>query len=105
MPCRLALDESLIELGRDELERALESSQLAALVLKPTLLGGFARCFELATAARRHGVAPVISHTLEGPIGFAACVELARAIGADVPVGLAPHPALEQFGNARWRFR
>jgi o-succinylbenzoate synthase len=97
LPCRLALDESLVELGRADLARALESPQLAALVLKPTLLGGFARCLELASAAHRHGVAPVVSHTLEGPIGFAACIELARAIGADVPVGLAPHAALDQF--------
>ena len=88
---RIALDESLIELGRDALDRALASPQLAALVLKPTLLGGFARCLELAAAAHRRGVAPIVSHTLEGPIGFAACYELARAIGADVPVGLSRH--------------
>jgi O-succinylbenzoate synthase len=91
LPCRLALDESLVELAPTDLARALSSDRLAALVLKPTLLGGFARCFELATAAHRHGVAPVVSHALEGPVGTAACVELARAIGADVAVGLAPH--------------
>lgn len=85
---RIALDESLIELGREALDRALRSPQLAALVLKPTLLGGFARCLDLAAVAHRHGVAPIVSHTLEGPIGFAACHELARAVGADVPVGL-----------------
>ena len=48
LPCRIALDESLIELAPAELARALESPQLAALVLKPTLLGGFSRCLELA---------------------------------------------------------
>jgi len=85
---RIALDESLVELGPDELSRALASPQLAAIVLKPTLLGGFARCLELAALAHRHGVAPIVSHTLEGPIGLAACHELARAVGADVPVGL-----------------
>ena len=94
LPCRIALDESLIDLPRDELARALASPQLAALVLKPTLLGGFARCLQLASEAHRHGVAPIVSHALEGVIGFAACIELARAIGADVPVGLAPHPGL-----------
>jgi O-succinylbenzoic acid--CoA ligase len=87
----IALDESLIDLGPDDLERALESPHLAALVLKPTLLGGFARCLQLASAAHKHGVTPVVTHTLEGRIGTAACRELARAIGADVPVGLAPH--------------
>jgi O-succinylbenzoate synthase len=97
LPCRIALDESLVELDPAELARAVMSPELAALVLKPTLLGGFARCIELAALAHRHGVAPIVSHCLEGPIGFAACIELARTIGADVPVGLAPHPALEQF--------
>ncbi len=100
LPCRIALDESLVELAPAELARALESPQLAALVLKPTLLGGFARCLELAALAHRAGVAPIVSHALEGPIGTAACIELARAIGADVPLGLAPHSALEHFGEA-----
>jgi o-succinylbenzoate synthase len=102
LPCRIALDESLAELDRAQLARALASPRLAAVVLKPTLLGGFARCRELAAEAHRHGVAPVVSHTLEGPIGMAACRELARAIGADVPVGLAPHAALTHAARATW---
>ncbi|MBV8756011.1 MAG: hypothetical protein JO257_01970 [Deltaproteobacteria bacterium] len=95
LPVRLALDESLIALAPDVLARALESPQLAALVLKPTLLGGFQRCLALAALAHQHGVAPIVSHTLEGPIAYAACHELARAVGADVPVGLGAHSALE----------
>jgi O-succinylbenzoate synthase len=97
LPCRLALDESLVDLDPSELARAVSSPALAALILKPTLLGGFARCAALAALAHGHGVAPIVTHTLEGPIGFAACIELARMIGADVPVGLAPHSALEHF--------
>lgn len=97
LPCRIALDESLVELAPAALARALESPQLAALVLKPTLLGGFSRCLALAATAHRHGVAPIVSHALEGPIGYAACIELARAVGADVPVGLGPHPALRPY--------
>lgn len=101
LPYRIALDESLVELDAAQLARALASPQLAALVLKPTLLGGFARCLDLATQAHRHGVAPVVTHALEGPIGTAACGELARAIGADVHVGLSAHPALARFAEAR----
>jgi o-succinylbenzoate synthase len=97
LPCRIALDETLVTLDRAALERALASPDLAALVIKPTVLGGFARSFELASLAREHGVAPIVSHALEGPIGFAACTELARAIASDLPVGLGPHPALEHF--------
>ena len=99
---RIALDESLVDLDRADLLRALASPQLAALVLKPTLLGGFAKCLELAALAHQHGVAPVVTHTLEGPVGFAACIELARAIAADVPVGLARAiPADVPLGLAR----
>jgi L-alanine-DL-glutamate epimerase-like enolase superfamily enzyme len=101
LPYRIALDESLGELDAAELARAISSPRLAAIILKPTLLGGFARCLELADLAPRPGVAPIVSHTLEGPVGSAACHELARAIGADVPVGLAPHPALAHFREAR----
>jgi O-succinylbenzoic acid--CoA ligase len=97
LPVKLALDESLGELDPDALERALSSPLLAAIILKPTLLGGFHRCIDLAQAAHAHGVAPIVSHALEGPIGTAACHELARAIGADIPVGLGRHPALESF--------
>ena len=88
LACKLALDESLATIGADVLARALRSPQLAALVLKPTLLGGFARCLELATVARAHGVAPVVTHALESPVGRAACRELARAVGGDVAHGV-----------------
>jgi O-succinylbenzoic acid--CoA ligase len=97
---RIALDESLIELDRADLVRALASPQLAALVLKPTLLGGFAKCLELAALAHEHSVAPVVTHTLEGAVGFAACIELARAIAADVPVGLARPPGAIRTAHA-----
>ena len=97
LPVKLALDESLGDLDRAGLDRALSSPLLAAIILKPTLLGGFGRCIDLAQRAHAHGVAPIVSHALEGPIGTAACRELARAIGADMPVGLGRHPALESF--------
>jgi o-succinylbenzoate---CoA ligase len=112
----LALDESLVTLASAELARCLRdgraSGSLAALVLKPTLLGGLHACTELARTAREAGISAIITHALEGPIGTAACWELARAIDersdvealprlvieGEVPAGLAPHPAL-----AAWR--
>jgi O-succinylbenzoate synthase len=97
---RLALDESLVTLTARELAHAIASPQLAAVIVKPTLLGGFSRCLALARAAQRHGVAPIVTHALEGPIGTAACFELARAIAADVAVGLAPHAGLSGWAEA-----
>jgi o-succinylbenzoate synthase len=98
LPCRLALDESLPGLSRDQLVTALHSPALAAVIVKPTVLGGLAAARALAALARRHGVTAVASHALEGPIGTAACAELARALAGDRPAGLAAHPAL-----AGWR--
>jgi o-succinylbenzoate synthase len=104
LPCRIALDESLVELSPDELAAALRSPALAAVILKPALLGGLSACLELAALARAAGVAAVASHALDGPIGTAACAELALVLAATAgeppgpPAGLAPHPAL-----AAWR--
>lgn len=95
LACKLALDESLIDLPPADLHAALRSPQLAALVLKPTLLGGLSTVLALAALARAAGVAAIISHGLEGPVGTAACAELALALGGAQPVGLAAHAALD----------
>jgi L-alanine-DL-glutamate epimerase-like enolase superfamily enzyme len=94
---RLALDESLATLTPDELRTALASPALAAVVLKPTLLGGLSATLALADQAHRSGVAAIVSHGLEGPIGTAACAELALATGGPHAAGLAPHPALTSW--------
>jgi len=98
LPCKLALDESLGALTADELAAALRGPALAALILKPTLLGGFAVSLALADRARRAGIAAIASHGLEGPVGTAACAELALALGGPHAAGLAAHAAL-----AGWR--
>ena len=114
-PGRFALDESLVELTPAQRAAALTAPNLVALVLKPTVLGGIAAVLALAAEARAAGVAPVVSHGLEGPIGSAACAELALAVARDPqpelaqasarprralspPAGLAPHAAI-----AGWR--
>lgn len=98
LPCPLALDESLVDLSPDQLAAALHGPGLAAVILKPVLLGGLMPALALAAQARAAGVAAVASHGLEGPIGTAACAELALALGEACAAGLAPHPAL-----AAWR--
>jgi L-alanine-DL-glutamate epimerase-like enolase superfamily enzyme len=94
LACRLALDESLATIAPGDLAAALRSPRLAAVVLKPTLLGGLSAAIAHAERAHRAGVAAIVSHGLEGPIGTAACAELALALGGDHPVGLAAHAAL-----------
>lgn len=92
LPVRVALDESLrypqeaalwLGLEPGELRRWLDGHaeappevaphpSLAALVLKPTVLGGVAVCRRWATLARSAGLEAVFTHTFEGPAGFTA---------------------------------
>jgi L-alanine-DL-glutamate epimerase-like enolase superfamily enzyme len=95
LPCKIALDESLADMTPTELRAAFASPSLAAVVLKPTVLGGIAATLALAELAHQHGIAAVASHTLEGPIGTAACAEFAIALGGAVPAGLAAHSGLD----------
>jgi O-succinylbenzoate synthase len=91
----IALDESLADADAATLDSLLAWPAVGALVVKPTILGGGARCRELAA---RVAVPAIVSHALEGPIGTAACVALARAIGGTHAHGVGAHPAL-----AGWR--
>jgi L-alanine-DL-glutamate epimerase-like enolase superfamily enzyme len=89
-PCPLALDESLQGMAPELLARWLSQPALGVLVLKPTTLGGFGACIGLARAARAHGREALVSHALEGPIGWAACAHLALALGGARAAGLWP---------------
>ena len=96
--CRIALDESLARPDRETwLDRALASGAVAALVLKPTVLGGLDACLHLAARARAHGVDAVASHALEGPIATAAVAELARALGGSRAHGVDDHAGLHTW--------
>lgn len=93
LPGPIALDESLVG------DRAIDP-RLAAVILKPTLLGGLRACIALAAAARAAGVAAIVTHALEGPVGTAACAELALALGGAPAVGLAPHAGIAGWAIA-----
>jgi len=92
LACGWALDESLQGMDAVTLERWCALGSCRALVLKPTALGGLGRCASLAAVARAYGKALVVSHTLEGPIGWLACVHLALALGPSAAAGLWPLP-------------
>jgi L-alanine-DL-glutamate epimerase-like enolase superfamily enzyme len=90
LPCGWALDESLQRLDLLRLSVLSRLPSCSALVLKPTALGGFARCAELALRARALGKAVVVSHTLESSLGWLACLHLAVALGPSAAAGLWP---------------
>ena len=67
---------------------------VVALVLKPSVLGGFEPCAAAAAAARNRGVAAVVSAAFESGVGVAACAHLAAASTA------AAADAAERFSDA-----
>ena len=92
LPLPWALDESL----RDPEHRArlLDTERVAALVLKPMVLGGIGACLQLAEQGAERGAGCLISHTFDGPIARAASAELALALQTPFAAGLGEHPAL-----------
>lgn len=99
--CSWALDESLGSLDAVHLGALLELPSCRALVLKPTALGGHARCAALAERACSFGKAAVISHTFEGPVGWLACAHLALALGGETAASLWP-TRHQTSGTAEW---
>ena len=89
-PCPLALDESLQRVSPERLSSWLQLDVVRVVVLKPTPLGGFGRCIRLAALARVHGCDAVVSHALEGPVGWSACAHLALALPSARAAGLWP---------------
>jgi o-succinylbenzoate synthase len=90
LSCGWALDESLQRSEPERVEALSSTPACRALVLKPTALGGFSRCLELATRARALGKGVVVSHMFEGPSGWLACAHLAIALGSGPAAGLWP---------------
>jgi O-succinylbenzoic acid--CoA ligase len=89
-PLPIALDESLVD--------DPDLTNVAAVVLKPSLLGGFTACRLLAVRARALGKRVIVTHGLEGPIGTAACAALALVLHEpDDAAGLGAHSALDAW--------
>lgn len=92
LPLPFGLDETL----RDEAlaTRLLQSGRIAAVVIKPMVLGGLRASFAIAERAAEHGARFLVSHSFDGPIARAATAELALALQTKLAAGLGVHPAL-----------
>ncbi len=90
----LALDESLVGMEPDELEK---HRYARAVVLKPTLLGGISNTLRVAERALHLGMMPVLSSAYESGVGTATLVALAAGIGElPIPAGLDAYRALAE---------
>ncbi len=81
----IALDESVCSLVPDTVP---SYTGLKAIVLKPTLLGGFEQVMKFARAAISIGLVPVVSSSFESSIGLKALANLAASLPNDTPCGL-----------------
>ena len=77
-PIPLALDESLVLLGRDAL---LADPPVRRVVLKPMALGGAMAALEFARRCQAAGMETVITTTIDSAIGVWTAVHLAAALG------------------------
>jgi O-succinylbenzoate synthase len=81
----IALDESLVEQGPDTLKRF---DRLKALILKPTLLGGFTKALAWAKWAEANEVMPVTSSSFETDLGLTMLGHFAAQVAPGIPCGL-----------------
>lgn len=81
----LALDESVLDRNAHEL---IAHPGVVAVILKPTLLGGFDQTAKLARFAADNHTGSVISSTYESSLGLTALGNLAAALTPGTPAGL-----------------
>ncbi len=82
---RVALDESLPEYFATGMQARFIPN---AVIVKPTLLGGWGRCLSLSHWTHEKHVMLVVSSSFESGIGLRALASMAAVISADTPCGL-----------------
>jgi len=92
-PVGIALDETLREISPAKLPAFKGAS---ALVLKPTLMGGFKVCMDFAEAGAALGMASVVSACYESGVGIHALGRFALALPCEAAVGLDTYSRLEE---------
>ncbi|HUO73653.1 MAG TPA: enolase C-terminal domain-like protein [Solirubrobacteraceae bacterium] len=85
----VALDES------SALPGALEERHCTAVCLKISRFGGITGLLDAAVRARAAGYEVYLASTLDGPLGIAAALHAAAALGPDRPCGLATLPTFD----------
>lgn len=106
--CPVALDETLREISPSDLR---QFTGVAALVLKPTLIGGFSRCREFAIEGERLGMVSVVSAAYESGVGihalgrFAASLSSISAAGLDTYSRLASDVLVSRIDLSGFVFR
>jgi len=89
----IALDESLSD---PELRAPLGTVGYVALVMKPTMLGGFSQIERWVEIATQRKIGIVFSSSFESGLGLLHIANLAAALASDLPAGLDTASAFQQ---------
>lgn len=88
-PIAVALDEELIgKHSREDKISMLTSLKPQYIILKPTLVGGFAQCEEWIALAEERGIGWWITSALESSIGLNAICQFTSRYDIKIPQGL-----------------
>jgi o-succinylbenzoate synthase len=89
----IAADEPIIDQARSA--AFIEGGATDIVVIKPMVVGGLRDALTIAYSARRAGVEPVITTTIDSGVGIVAALHLAAAIDGTRACGLATAELLE----------
>lgn len=106
LPLKIAFDESLLAVGESTAARRVQewlgSGNVAALIVKPMLVGGISRTLELFSLGRLAGVPLVFSHLHDGSVAARVYFELSRGLAArDLAMGLGQHASLQLWAEVQ----
>jgi L-alanine-DL-glutamate epimerase-like enolase superfamily enzyme len=100
-PLPIALDEELIGLfDVTEKELLLQTIQPQYIILKPSLVGGFAGCREWITLADALGIGWWVTSALESNIGLNAIAQWCYTLDNELPQGLGTGGLFENNFNS-----
>ena len=112
-PIPIALDEDLIGLNTLDMKKdLLDHLRPQHIVIKPSLVGGWAAAREWIDLAEERNIGWWITSALESNIGLNAIAQWTAALGVDIPQGLGtgsvyvnniPSPLVAQGGQLRYR--
>lgn len=87
-PITIALDEELISYPVEQAEELLQKLRPAYIILKPSLLGGFAASQQWIDAAEKTGIKWWVTSALESNIGLNAIAQWTFTLNNPLPQGL-----------------
>jgi len=79
----IALDENVLNISKISKNHL---SQIRAIVIKPTVIGGIEKSLKLIRFAEDNGIAPVISDTFQSGVGLSILISIASKIVDKMPI-------------------